>query len=446
MLWGKFAQVGVVVTGLLTVATATACSGEDEPPDCTVMPVCDAARADCQALVFSATACAREQTGASMPPIRTITAQEFAAELRESIQVDPNAQPDPWEQAVKLLGLSPPEASLSDVLIDDLVSHVVAFYDGETKKVSLIAENAGDPQSATFVLSHEFVHALQDQAVDLGAFHELATSTDESIAIDTLVEGEAMIHPNMLIVRGANRRPEAIDWDGYVSRMQSSAFEGIDASQAPFFTAMNLLPYSVGFHFLIRPWLEGGQRAIDALFETPLLSFGQWAFATGPDRLRPADPLTCFPTGAPPGFTGFDHDRLGAVGLMGLHVALGEPAVSAFALASALDDDSIVVFGTPDLARGVAVAWRLRFDVPVRASSFAGSVRADHLSVQTLDRDVLILAASDANVLAAWTNAADCGRAEDLPAPPAQAGAPSALRAFLPGARTRASARTSRSR
>ena len=440
----------IAATGLVCAATLTACSGdEDDAFDCHVMPVCDAARSDCQARVFSATACAREQTGASMPPIRTITAQEFATELRQSIEAEPNAQPDPWEQAAKLLGLSPPELPLSDVLVDDLVSNVVAFYDPETKRVSLIAEHAGDAESATFVLSHEFVHALQDQASDLTAFHDQATSTDQSVAIDTLVEGEAMIHPNMLIVRGAKRRPETIDWDSYVSGLQSSAFEAIDGSQAPFFTAMNGLPYSVGFRFLIGPWLDGGQRAINALFETPLLSFGQWAFATGPDRLRPADPLTCFPTGAPSGFTGFDHDRLGVVGLMGLRMTFGEPASTAFGLASALGDDSFVVFSTPDPARGVAVAWRLRFDIASRASSFADAVLGAFVgvvSVQTLERDVLIRAASDASVLATWTNASDCGRAEDLPAPPSQAGATSALRARLPGARTRASTRTSRSR
>jgi hypothetical protein len=177
---------------------------------------------------------------------------------------------------------------------------------------------------------------------------------------------------------------------------------------------------------LIGPWLDQGQSAIDTLFANPVLSFRQWAFSAGPAALVPPDPLGCFPTRAPPGFTGFDHDRLGITGLIGLWVALGMEPLSALEISRTLLDDSLVVFTAADPAQGIAVAWRLRFTSDTAAISFANSITydptgtVDHFLVETSigQREVLLRAATDPAVYAAWPNAADCGRAEDLPVPP----------------------------
>jgi hypothetical protein len=463
MLWGTLGRLGVFVTTLAASGWVAGCSGDDEQPfDCTVMPACDVARADCQQRVFSATACARGQPGASMPAIRAITAQTFADELRAQAGADPNAEVGPWEKALRLLRLAPSEAPLIDQLIDNYVSNIVAYYDPETKRVSLITDSESDPENARFVLSHEFVHALQDQDVDLIAFQRQATSTDDSVALDALIEGEALLHPNLLIARALKVAPELIRWDDYTSDILSSTFQSIDAADAPYFDAMQLLPYPVGLRFLIGPWLESGQSAIDALYEAPLLSFGQWTFSPGPDQLRSADRLTCFPTSGPAGYSAYDHDRLGITALIGLLVTLRELASFAFDVSSTLSDDRLVVFRAPDPAQGVAVAWRLRFSSEAAASSFADTINRDatghfdHLLVEPLEqREVLIRGADDESLNAAWPNGAACGRAEDLPVrPPSEA--PSALARRLPpwrgltaplrDVRTTASARTSRSR
>jgi hypothetical protein len=80
------------------------------------------------------------------------------------------------------------------------------------------------------------------------------------------------------------------------------------------------------------------------------------------------------------------------------------------------------VFTKPDPVReGVAVAWRLRFKDAGAAVSLQNVIApalrapAGAFSVQLFDREVLIRVASDPAVLDAWTNAAECGRAEDLP-------------------------------
>ena len=349
------------------MATSTmACSGDDEAAFvCTILPVCDIRQLECQAHVYQASACAREQEAGSIPAIRTITGSEFEAELRAELAEDPNSVPVAWETAYQLLGLVP-SRPLADVLIESTVSNAAAFYDPRTKLVTVIEDNTLDPEAAAWILSHEFVHALQDQDVDLTAFDARWTqSTDDSMAITALIEGEAMLHPNVLQVRRLGRRPENVDWDRYSSDVLQSVLETVEVAPSPFVDAVGTLPYPIGLRFLIGPWLSGGQAAIDALFETPHFPFADWvaAFAGGTPE---TDPLECFPTGAPPGFTAFDHDSLGPTGLLGLHVALGASGAGAFSLSQHLHDDSFVVFtnaagsGFPSGGCGLATAFRRR--------------------------------------------------------------------------------------
>jgi hypothetical protein len=268
------------------------------------------------------------------------------------------------------------------------------------------------------------------------------------MAITALIEGEAMLHPNVLQVRRLGARPETFDWEPYVARVLASVFEGVEAAPAPFIDAVSNLPYPVGLRFLIDPWTARGQAAIDELFEEPHLPFLRWLSPFDARGPLPMEPLACFPTGAPAGFSAFDHDSLGPTALFGLHVVLGSPGSTALRLSTTLHDDSLVVFtNAPDPVReGVAVAWRLRFEDGGAAGAFETAIRSalrapfDAFSVDRFDREVLIRTAADPAVLGAWANAAECGRAEDLPhRSPSSDGMAALVRRTLHGtARTRA--------
>jgi hypothetical protein len=418
----------------IAVVSVVACSGDDPAPfDCTLLPVCDIRGAPCQNEVFLASACAREQQGASAPPVRTISRQELEAELRRDLAENPEGIPGAWEAAYQLLGLIP-SRPLGDVLVESAVSNIAAFYRTDTKQVTVIQDNALGWETGAWILSHEYVHALQDQAVDLTAFEQQWTrSTDDSMALTSLIEGEAMLHPNVLQVRRRGGQPARFGWDSYASRLLTSVLETLEAAPAPFIDAVSLLPYPVGFRFVIDPWLGGGQGAIDGLFEQPRFPFLSWLSAVDGGDPGPIEPLTCFPTGAPSGYTGFDHDRMGPTALLGLHVGQGTLASAALRVSTTLHDDSLVVFtNAPDAAReGVAVAWRLRFRDAGAAATFENSIgpalRAPAFSLQRFDREVLIRTAGDPAVLEAWTNAAECGHAEDLPVRSSTSQAMSAL-------------------
>jgi hypothetical protein len=204
----------------IAAVSVTACSGDDPAPfDCTVLPVCDIRRADCQNDVFRATVCAREQDGASLPPVRSISRQELEVELRRDLAEDPDGMPVAWEAAFQLLGLIPNEP-LGDLLIESTLANVAAFYRDDTGQITVIEDSSLDWERGAWILSHEYVHALQDQAVDLSAFsRQWTASTDDSMAITALIEGEAMLHPNVLQVRRLGARPETFDWEPYVARV-----------------------------------------------------------------------------------------------------------------------------------------------------------------------------------------------------------------------------------
>ena len=434
MLRGVFGSSVARFAASVVAMSVSACSGDDPAPfDCTVLPVCDIAAAGCQDMVFRATVCAREQDGASLPSVRSISRQELEAELRRDLAEDPERIPAAWETTYQLLGLIPNQP-LGDVLVENAVSSIAAYYRNDTKQVTVIRDNSVDRETGAWILSHEFVHALQDQAVDLGAFQRQWTgSTDHSMALDALIEGEAMVHPNILQARRVGRSPESVDWNGYASRLLASAFESVEGAPSPFVDALSTLPYPIGFRFLIDPWLANGQTAIDELFAQPQFPFVNWLFASTTQRPEPVAALTCFPTGAPPGFTAFDHDSLGPTALFGLFVGFGTPGEVALRQSTDLHDDSLVVFTNAQdpVREGVAVAWRLRFqDFSEAATVFNTlglSVPGGTFSVTRFNRELLILAAGDPAVLDAWTNAADCGRAEDLPVRSATSQSMSAL-------------------
>lgn len=89
--------------------------------------------------------------------------------------------------------------------------------------------------------------------------------------------------------------------------MLGSVLETVETGPSPFVDAVNTLSYPIGFRFLIDRWLSGGQAAIDGFFESPRFPFVDWVSAFNTGTAEATEPLECFPTGAPPGLTAFDH-------------------------------------------------------------------------------------------------------------------------------------------
>ncbi len=94
------------------------------------------------------------------------------------------------EQVAKMLGLIPPEMDLHAVLEKLLESQVGGFYDPGTDTFYLMEAFSGD--LARCILSHELIHALDDQYFDLDKnLKDLREETDAGFADHALAEGSA---------------------------------------------------------------------------------------------------------------------------------------------------------------------------------------------------------------------------------------------------------------
>src|SRR5690606_20776067 len=140
---------------------------------------CDVRTRACQRSVFEATAATRQQRGAYPPPVRIITREQLAQEYREQLAADAERPESEAEAALRqmqrglaLLGLLPAEQSFEEAFVDQAVDSIAAYYSSFSKRITIIADSAEDEGEATFTLSHEYVHALQDQREDLSALRE----------------------------------------------------------------------------------------------------------------------------------------------------------------------------------------------------------------------------------------------------------------------------------
>ena len=92
--------------------------------------------------------------------------------------------------AYKLLGMIPDTLDLPKLMTRLLEEQIVGFYDPETKVLYIVK---GSPkESAQLIVTHELVHALQDQYVSLDSIQKLTSDNDRQSAQQAVFEGEAV--------------------------------------------------------------------------------------------------------------------------------------------------------------------------------------------------------------------------------------------------------------
>jgi hypothetical protein len=153
------------------LVVSAACSQGDD--GAIVLPVADAERV-------------RELQMAVVPPVKQVSREAYVADAeRSAAEVsddDVHAQLDLYGR----LGFYPRDFDLR-ATARTTAAYYGAFYRNDTKDITVI-----DPPTNE-LLVHELTHALQDQHFDLTRLKSTATSTDESLAIRGLIEGDAVI-------------------------------------------------------------------------------------------------------------------------------------------------------------------------------------------------------------------------------------------------------------
>jgi hypothetical protein len=266
----------------LVIAAASLVGCKDDA--CPKLEVCDVGEAACQRAVMRAVACIRGGS-TELPPVSVVDEQQLLNMYEERGSMDEEAEVgySRWNRGLALFGLAPTEYDLGRAR-EDSVGETAAVYFSDTKQIVLVdrGDSLRSPR-AIEVLAHEFVHALQDAEHDLHGLHERwAEDFDSALALDALIEGEAVHYQLLTALALAGRSPRELRWEQYYESWQGETLRDAEHDEAPVALADMRFPYAFGGSFVAQHWLARGRGGIDALFEAPPRSTREVMFGSLP--------------------------------------------------------------------------------------------------------------------------------------------------------------------
>jgi hypothetical protein len=203
-------------------------------------------------------------------PYRFLPADEAFVDMLDGWRQSDEARAAEAEgRVLQRLGLLPRGYDMLESMEWSTRTGVLGYYDPETSQMTIVAEPDEVGPGELLVLAHEHAHALQDQHFDLTS-HDQRVSLDEAVALDALVEGEAMLVMAVWAIKS----------------LGSDGFEELEASDIasdvapvggipPVLERAGEFAYVDGLAFVFDRWGEGDWSAIDALWAAPPVSSEQ---------------------------------------------------------------------------------------------------------------------------------------------------------------------------
>lgn len=164
----------------------------------------------------------------------------------------PAAELAGMERTYKRFGLVPESMDLRKYMLDLLTEQVAGYYDPTAKTLYVVE---GDDETITGItISHELVHALQDQHFNLDSLQDARGDNDRLMAGQAIVEGQATLEQIGSMI-GADNAFSALPggWDRVrqmIRDMQGSM--PIFASAPTIIQETLLFPYLSGAEFMRR--------------------------------------------------------------------------------------------------------------------------------------------------------------------------------------------------
>ncbi|MFL5556037.1 MAG: hypothetical protein ACJ78D_09605 [Gemmatimonadaceae bacterium] len=152
------------------------------------------------------------------------------------------------EAAYKRLGMIPDTLKLQPFLMGLLEEQIVGYYDPKTKVLYVVDGSPKDMASLT--ITHELVHALQDQYISLDSVQKIRDDNDRLSAAQAVFEGQAVYEQISVMLGGTNI---AINLPGGWERIREMIREN-QASMPIFAAAPKVIQET-----LIFPYLSGAE-------------------------------------------------------------------------------------------------------------------------------------------------------------------------------------------
>ena len=191
------------------------------------------------------------------------------------------------QAAYKLFGLIPDTLDLRRSMVDLLTEQVAGYFDPDSNALYIPTDI--DPSQARLVISHELVHALQDQYLNLDSLVELKRQNDRRSAAQSILEGQATLAQILVLMPEQNIESLPNFWDlrtALAGQQQGMKVFG----SAPLWLRESLIfPYLGGAEFV--RWFDRqypGRQPYGALMPVSteqILHPARYAAGDRPDRL-----------------------------------------------------------------------------------------------------------------------------------------------------------------
>jgi hypothetical protein len=146
------------------------------------------------------------------PVIEDRTREEVRAFLLREFEDSSTARELVMQELVlKRLGMFPEELSLRKTYLDVLEEQIAGYYDPKTKVLYVVDNAQGEMRDIT--VSHELIHALQDQYLRLDSIQKIRGRDDRQLAAQAIIEGHATFE-QMRIMLGDIRAVVPGGWEG----------------------------------------------------------------------------------------------------------------------------------------------------------------------------------------------------------------------------------------
>jgi hypothetical protein len=196
-------------------------------------------------------------------PGRTLSRGKMLERIRVHVDKDvPRAVLFDQGESLAALGLVPADYDFVEGIFALLEGQIAGFYEPEDGTMYL-ADDLGEEEAAA-TLSHELVHALQDQSFSLKDMLDFAPGEgDRTSAAHALAEGDAMVAMFDVMAGGPTDIPvEAVR----LSATASMAMTASTASTPRALQASLMAPYVDGFRLVQAVRKRGGWPAVDAVW------------------------------------------------------------------------------------------------------------------------------------------------------------------------------------
>ena len=270
------------------------------------------------------------------------------------------------QAAYRLFGLIPDTLDLRRVLVNLLTEQIAGYYDPDSN--ALFVPSDIDPFQLRIVVSHELVHALQHQYVNLDSLIQQKRHNDRRAAAQAVLEGQATFAQIPVLM--PEQRPETLPpgwfWRQREVASQQQAQMPEFAPAPPWLRETLIFPYLGGAEFI--RWFERqypGKQPYGALMPTSTEQI------LDPTRYAAGDQPRSLVFEPPAGDTVVYEDDLGEFEIRLLLTQLLGSEDRAATSASGWAGDRYRVLG----GRADALVWYTAWDDGPAADRFADGLR-----------------------------------------------------------------------